>query len=80
MMQYSGGREQRGDVLAIDFIFINSFLLQKPVLSKPRTLMHGLLLTTYLSLPRSLESLFSAFLLSLLTVTQPKSADVEETS
>lgn len=38
-----------------------------------------LLLTMHLALERSLESLFSAFLLSLLAVTHPQSADVEGT-
>lgn len=67
-------------MLAVDFLAMNSFLLDKSFLSKPRTLMLCLLLITYLALQRSLEGLFPTFLLSLQAVTHPQSADMEETS
>lgn len=50
--QCLGGREHSGDTLAVDFVAMNSFLFQKPVLSKARTLMPRLLLTMYLALQR----------------------------
>lgn len=69
-----------GDMLVMDSLSMNSFLLRNSVLSKPRTLVPCLFLTMYLALQMSLESLLSAFLLSLLALTHPQSVDVEETS